>query len=86
MTSVREDPAEAIRAENRKTRAENYAAKLEAGWACAECGSTDRVLVVEEKTSRTLTTRCEANCLDRRSHDVRPLQFDERERLEAARR
>jgi DNA-directed RNA polymerase subunit RPC12/RpoP len=78
------EDAEAARGEaNRQTRAENHAAKKAADWRCSECGTTSRILVVKAKTDGTLTTRCES-CLDRRSFDVQPLQFDERERAEAA--
>lgn len=80
-----EERAAAEREERRRTRRENYATKKAADWRCGECGTTDRVLVVREKVADVLLTRCERH-IDRRSHAVQPLQFDERERLEAARR
>jgi len=82
VTSVREDPAEAARNANRAIRAANYEAKHSRGFACAECGTTERVLAVDVKGTDEVSTRCEGKCLDRRKHTVRPLQFDERERLE----
>jgi hypothetical protein len=68
------------RDENRRTRAENHAIKKQRRWACAECGTTERVLAVTVKSTGEETTRCEDKCLDRRVVTVRPLQFDERER------
>lgn len=66
--------------ESRQIRAENYAAKRANAFKCAECGADDQILVVTEKTTGELTTRCERH-LDRRRFDVRPRQFDEAERL-----
>lgn len=64
----------------RKARAVNYAVKRDNDFQCASCGANDSILVVEEKTTGELTTRCEG-CLDRRSFDIRPHQWDEAERL-----
>lgn len=84
MTTVEEREA-AEREERRAVRAANYEAKHSRGFACAECGTTERVLAVDVKGTDEVSTRCEGKCLDRRKHTVRPLQFDERERVEKAR-
>jgi len=68
----------------RQIRAENYRAKRARRFRCAMpgCSVRDRILVVEAKTSGELTTRCEHH-LDKRTHAVRPHQWDEAERLQA---
>lgn len=75
--------AEEIAAEQaaarREVRAANHKAKAGNGFRCALCGSTDRVLAVDVKATGEIAAHCEG-CVDRRSVEVRPLQFDERER------
>lgn len=60
----------------RQTRRDNYRIKRANDFACAECGRHDGILAVTERATGALTTRCE-HCLDRRTDEVRPGQWDE---------
>lgn len=70
-------------AEQREIRADNYRIKRANGFACAQCGRSGSILAVTEKTTGALTTRCLPD-LDRRTHEVRPHQWDEAEKLREA--
>lgn len=69
----------------RAERAENYRIKRESGFRCEGCGKGDQLLAVDLPAEDRSTTLCEDCIPDRRTHRVRPGQWNEAEaRAEAA--
>lgn len=71
----------------RATRAENYRIKHDAGFSCEGCGQTGSTLAVDVPSEDRSGVFCQPCIPDRRTHRVRPGQWDEAaQRAEEAKR
>lgn len=65
----------------RQMRAANYRIKKDAEFKCERCGKSDQLLAVDIPAENRSGCFCETCITDRRTHRVRPHQWDEAEQI-----
>lgn len=65
----------------RQIRAENYTIKHAAKFSCEGCSKGDQLLAVDIPSEDRSACFCEPCIPDKRTHRIRPGQWDEAERL-----